>query len=300
MSQEDADSGLPASHDAGPGALTWVTVDGILTTNDVVAAYDGNVQLSDEAIYGIAEHFNGSNMPFTAHHDPLQRIPTRNVQAWVEGDPGGRLVVRFSAEVPEREWQNLGPAHQMSYAATAAIGPDIASTDAQHVIEFAADAAWFWAEDIEAAAANIQFDEDSGGGETPLILVVAKEFFQFSHVPEPRIIIETSLLLWQALGPNLVASAIWDGLKILLTRRRVRQDRETAPTTSVEFRVRAPQGGSVDAVIRTGSSDVAELAVGRLADVVEKLMARPSEESSVHLWTQADSQDGEGGTWRAT
>lgn len=267
----------------------WITIDGVLTTNDAIKAYDGIVKLSDEMIYEIAERVNTGVIPFMGNHDPAQRIRTQNVRAWVDGVTPGRLLVRFSADVNREDWSNAGDVRGMSFSAFAPLDGEHLVDKSNLLLSFGADAAWFTDETITLATRSVHLPERDFGQP----LVTGARIYQFSIAVDPRIIIETSIFLWQMLGPNLVTSAIWDGLKILLARRKRRPDTPAPKATSIEIHLTTPQGGQVSALIRTDDEEVAKQAVAKLPDITEVLTSAPDGSNSVtNEWTVTRTENG--------
>jgi hypothetical protein len=90
------------------------------------------------------------------------------------------------------------------------------------------------------------------------------------------IVLTFSGTLLQSLGPSIAASAIWDGLKLLLSRWRpipshYAPDRTIDP--SIEFEVE-DQFGRITAVVRTSDSDILKAAMSELPSGIERLRAR--------------------------
>jgi hypothetical protein len=276
----------PLMDDKSPPDGGWISIEGILTTNDAIKAYDGIVRLSDAALYDIVERVNSGRIPFSGHHDTTRRIRSRNVRAWVDVADHERLLARFSADVVRFDWEQLGEVRGMSYSAFAPLDGEQLAEKSDMLLSFGADASWFSDEAISLAAESIQLP--SNGLNQPV--VTGTRLFQFSIVVDPRIIVETSILLWQALGPNLVASALWDGLKLLLARRRIRHDAPVSTKTSIEIHLTTPQGGHLSALIRTDDTTVAKQAVAKLPNMTDILMSNP-DGNSTHEWTPETGGD---------
>lgn len=228
----------------------------------------------------------------TANHDSRQGIRTRNAIAGVREKAAGGFELFISFEMHPGDWEKYGHIPGMSHTVIEAIQVDEVSQSSV-VARFSADAAWFDDDVIVSASRAVQ----SAIGQNPAVDnpgVLSSRVYQFSAVPEARIIIETSLALFNALGPNLVASAIWDGVKLAFARRRTPKGGNTSAKTTIEIKIDNGES-SITACVSTDDSAVAKDAVQVLGDAVSKF-SFPETGKRVLDWT-SDAEDG-GGEWK--
>jgi hypothetical protein len=120
------------------------------------------------------------------------------------------------------------------------------------LVTLAADAGWF-GDDSVVEAAQL-------ASETTLIQPARA--YQFGLIADPQIYIELTMTALQLLGPNLAASALWDGLKHLLGRRRVPTNADPSSRTVINFTV-VDRGWS--AAVETDDPEVARQAIEALS-----------------------------------
>ena len=269
----------------------WVAVRSVLASTDPIPAY-GGIAISRGALEGMAESLNSGTIPMTANHDSRQGIRARNAVAGVREKSSGAFELFMSFEVHPDDWEKYGHLPGMSHTAIEAIRVDEVA-QSSIVASFSADAAWFDDGVIVSASRAVQ----SAIGQNSAIEnpgVLPSRVYQFSIVPDARIIIETSLVLFVALGPNLVASAIWDGLKLAYARRRIPKGGKASAKTTVEIKIDNGQS-SITACVNTDDSAVAKEALQVFGDAVSKF-SFPETGKRVLAWT-SDAKDG-GGEWK--
>jgi hypothetical protein len=273
----------------------WRRVRGILATNDVIAAYDGRIGLSDDAVRDIAESLNSGAVPFSANHDSSRPLRARAFHSWVEEQDGGRLIVQFECEMHRDDIHVLEEMHGMSFTTLDHIvsgqtGSDSTGSD----LLISGDAAWFNDADIVLAAGVML----GRGIDAPQLRVDAARIYQFAIIPDPRIIVQVSEYVWQTVGTGIAASIIWDGIKVLWARRRTRRDRENPPSTSIELRLQAVNGARLDAVIKSDNEQEIRQAMNCLPAVIGALNDLAAGERSVRIWTDTDGSSVTEMRWR--
>ncbi|MEU4623081.1 hypothetical protein AB0G04_24300 [Actinoplanes sp. NPDC023801] len=102
-----------------------------------------------------------------------------------------------------------------------------------------------------------------------------------------EILLQGSYVVLMALGPNLAASAIWDGLKLLLVNFR-RTHGPSRPEPLVTFKINeAGDGGrSVEAFVRTDDPEVLRRAMNGLTDAISATFDRSEEEWSYVVYEE--------------
>lgn len=160
-------------------------------------------------------------------------------------------------------------------------------------ITIAADLGWFPTPDLLAALQLVSREFGVRGS----------QILQLSALPPAKIIVEIGLPIISALGPNLAASAIWDGLKFLLLRFRAGKEALAKEQPSVQvappfldFEVTGSDF-SARAQVRTEDPEVLRSALACMNSAIETVKATgrtdiPSTETPYLMWF-----DEEAGTW---
>jgi hypothetical protein len=255
----------------------WVEFSGDVATTHPMTVYDG-FRLEREQIIGIVDALNGGALPMLGHHDRLRPVRTRRVRASAVRLVDGELAARLVGEARADDWNSsVGVARQFSFAAGIDLDPELWPDPTDPQVRVAADAAWFAASDIADASRAV-------GRLGP---VKAQEYYQFSAVADAKIVIDAAWPFVSAFGVGLFTNAVWDGVKLLLARRRVPDGADPSSPTTVE--VHAIDGDrKTVAVVRTDDPAVAERAIAALEPVLRDLM--PQDRSAVLEW-----HDGGGG-----
>jgi hypothetical protein len=174
----------------------WVTIDAIVATSDPVEAYGMIMVLADTALEQMAEAITTGVARFRGHHDPLEGMRIRNPHAYVDVLEDGRRQVRLSGDVLRSEWERLGPVWGMSFATTDPLPEHSWIAPLIEALSVSADAGWFNDSAIAESSASFQRALDGAQIEAGTVGgVAAGRLFQFSAIPGPRIVIETSLAL---------------------------------------------------------------------------------------------------------
>ncbi|WP_028707647.1 hypothetical protein [Propionicicella superfundia] len=259
----------------------WSEIEAIVATTHRVEKY-GGIRLSDSALADIADGLNSGGVPFQGHHDPLQPIRTRDLHAEIVTLSDGERAVRLTGFVHTDDWAEVGDVHGMSFATIEPLGrADGINPDAES-IELSADAAWFDDDTIAAACSIMSAVATTNGN----------RLYQFSVVDDARMVLELGMNFVIALGPDLAASAVWDGVKLMLMavlpkRRKL----DPAATTRIELRTPLP-GGEVVAVIDTPDIETAKQAISAYSQAVEAAAKAAKAEREVVAWSQSPSSGG--------
>lgn len=271
--------------------VQWVAVQSVLATTEPIPAY-GGIAIARVALESMAESLNSGSVPMSANHDSRMAVRTRNVTASVRERAAGGHELFMSFEVHPEDWEKYGHLPGMSHTVLEPIRGE-ATRGKVVLAKFSADAAWFDDDVIIAASAATQaaFEVndlvDNPG-------VMPGRVYQFSIIPDARVIIETSLALFNALGPNLAASAIWDGLKLLFVRRRAPKGADINSSTTVEIKLENGDR-SINACVTTSDHAVAKAAVDALQEAVSKFTFDDAD--SILIDWRSDSA-GDGGEWK--
>jgi hypothetical protein len=205
----------------------------------------------------MAEALNSGSLPMIGHHDWTQPIRTRNVRAWVTDLEDGENALRLEAEVRGGDLAAAGEVGGMSFTTFAPLGEALGPHPDSAPVRLSADAAAFEELDIARACELI----------SELAPAKARLLFQFNALEVSRIVIEVGYPLVASLGPNLAASAIWDGLKHLLSKRK--RPKQTGPATRIELCTPITEGNEVIGIIDTDNPEVARLALEKYSESVQ-------------------------------
>ncbi len=181
--------------------VALVRVRARVTTTHRVPAY-GGFQFGRPVMDVIAEGIRSGQLPMHFGHNITRPVRPTNVDAGVEVLEDGHAAVWTEFDVEADLWA----AHEAERIAAGAPGGfSVSLTSPLHGwpradIAVAADASHFDYETIELAARDLQ-----ALGETE-----AAWLFQFNFAPDAKVILDLLLETWGALGPNLVASALYD------------------------------------------------------------------------------------------
>ncbi len=240
--------------------MTTVRVRSRLATSHPIPAY-GGIQLGEETLADVARAMSDGTIPMHFGHDITRPVRISRVVAGIERLDDGFLAVWAEFDVDSRDWDIVrdefkagGVPGGMSISISAPMAGDHLYPDASAVV--AADAHHFGDEVIrEAAAALSAAGLDSGG----------ERLYQFSGIPEAKVVFDLVLPMIEALGISLTASLIYDAAKHFLLRRR------TAGRTIFNFIFRETARGArkLQIHIETDSQDELHSALERLPAALE-------------------------------
>ena len=166
-------------------APEWRHFESVLATTHPLDAY-GGVRISPAVIHSMVAELNTGNVAMLGHHDRLRPLRTRDLRASAISLPDGELAVQISGEVHHDDWSQLGDVRAMSFGAGQNLDSVLWPSAQRPDVTLAADAAWFDAEDIAGACSILA----SLGG------VKGQAYFQFSLIPDAKIIIDASSSLF--------------------------------------------------------------------------------------------------------
>jgi hypothetical protein len=182
-----------------------------LATTHAIPAY-GGIQLPKEALDQVAEAIASGALPMHFGHDTSRPVSVSEVESGVEQLEDGEFAVWAEFNVDEDVWAAYGAevaapgapgGMSISFTGPTA-GRSLASESALVV---AADGHHFDEEEIDAAVAILrQLGTDAGG----------EVLYQFSFEPIAKVIIDVAWPVVAPLGPNIVASAIYDAARSFL------------------------------------------------------------------------------------
>ncbi|MFC0503553.1 hypothetical protein [Micromonospora costi] len=286
---------LPIGHVAGTkGVLVaWVDFSGFVATTDPLDAY-GGISVPEQSLRNLMERLNSGSQSMTGHHDGLLPVRTRSVKAELRPTPRGGVGLWVEGEADEAEWTALGEVGGFSVGGRMDLAEEHWPAQPKAALRVSADLGWFPPEDLVAALRLMSRDFGVRGS----------HLLQLSALPPARIILEVALPVVAALGPNLAASALWDGLKLLLLRFQAkkgalaRQEPDVPiPPPVFEFDVVGADDFRATAQLRTEDPEVLKLALGTMNAAIEAARVSGGSVESSPDRPHLMSFDPESGEW---
>jgi hypothetical protein len=223
--------------------MSKIVVKGFMATTHPVSAYNQVLALPPEYIYSMVEAIRSGRLPLTFKHDARYQANLKLLLAEVRETDDGHLGMWVEFEAEEEEWEQHGFLSGFSVTVVGNIfEPD--PTDTKPMLKIFADAGHFEDADYVSAVEHLQEHFAVGGG----------RIYQFSELPPVRVIIELVYNTLQSIPGNILASALYDGLKWLLRPKRVQRE-EPVPDTVFEFRIKNGNQ-SIDAQLKTSNDEL--------------------------------------------
>lgn len=235
-----------------------LTLEAVLATTHVVTKY-GRERLSVGALDQLCEQLASQSVPFRFDHDPARPLDIEVVEVEVRARDDGEHALVAVLSVAPQDWKAAKEAFDaagvpggFSYTRHEfenVVGPTaLVEAAAGPSVIVAADARAFSPEARAAAALSIALRTRRP--------VEIRRSYSYSFDAEPALVyIEYAI---ETLGPGVLASAIWDGIKSLMSRRKGQ--------TRFELRRR---GDKFSASVTTDSPPVALRALERLDQIIE-------------------------------
>jgi hypothetical protein len=180
-----------------------------VTTTHHISAY-GGFQFPPDFMNEVAAAIQSGRIPMLFHHNTTRPVHPKNVRAGTEILKDGHRAVWVEFDVDKDLWagyedecQAAGAPGGFSVSVTAPISGSPSD------MAVAGDASHFDEETLVRAAADLRRLGD----------VRPEWLFQFGIVPEPRVIFDLLVNVVITLGPNIVASAIYDAARHFLRPR---------------------------------------------------------------------------------
>lgn len=263
--------------------VEWLELEGIMATTHKIEKY-GGFQLDEDALQRMAEALNSGRVPLLGQHDWGKPVRTQQMSARIIRRPDGESELRISVLVHAEDWDSAGEIGGMSFSVFEPIGRADGPHKDADPLRLGGDAAWFDDETISAACVVM----------SALAPVEGSRLYQFSAVHDLKVVLDLGYDLVQALGPSLAASAIYDGVKLMLRSVIGRRDDLVAvPTTRIELSTTLPSG-SVVALIDTPDSETARRALETYSRALAAAArVAPAPERQVLMWNPSRG----GGAW---
>jgi hypothetical protein len=183
-----------------------VQVEAILATTRPIPGR--GVALGENVIERIAEEVLAGVIPMAGHHDVRLKLDAEILAAEARRVPDGTVAAWVRLDVDSDAWAELGDVRGMSISALEPIVRADGPSD-KPTVTISADA--------------VHFDDESLGEARAILAteyaVSTGRLYQFADLPPAKVIVD---LLAAALPilQGVAGSALWDGLKVFLTRRR--------------------------------------------------------------------------------
>ncbi|MFF4894622.1 hypothetical protein [Micromonospora chersina] len=223
--------------------MAIVRVRARIATTHAIPAY-GGFQLAESALHEMAEAIASGSIPMRLQHDLARPLAPTNVTAGVEQMEDGEFAVWAEFDIDEEEWDRF-EAERLEAGAPGGFSFTTTTTFATrgqppYDLVIAADASHFPAPATLATAETLP----------PGLSVELAELFQFSWVPEPKVLIEIGMALLMSTPSDLL------GLMLTEVANRLKaQLKEDSPAPTFEVRVsRTPRSKTTQVKI-TAMSD---------------------------------------------
>ncbi|MGW4156303.1 hypothetical protein ACWEDF_24435 [Micromonospora chersina] len=223
--------------------MAIVRVRARVATTHAIPAY-GGVQLAESVLHEMAETIASGGLPMRFQHDLARPIAPMNVTAGVEQMEDGELAVWTEFDIDEEVWGRFeaerleaGAPGGFSFTATTTFAT---RGEPPYDLVIAADASHFPAPATIATAETLP----------PGLSVELAELFQFSWVPEPKVLIEIGMALLMSTPSDLL------GLMLTEVANRLKaQLKEDSPAPTFEVQVKRKPRSKTTKVKITAMSD---------------------------------------------
>lgn len=175
-----------------------------MATTHPLPAY-GGIRLAESAIRQLADQLATGSARMTYQHDPVRPMNCMNVTAGVEKTEDGEFAAWIECDVDEDEWQLYDEELQ---TAGAPGGWSFSTVDnfarrgqPPYDMEIAADASYF-ADDFLLTAAGESLPDG--------LTITLGRLYQFSWIPDPKILIGIAQTTLTSIPANLLSSYLYD------------------------------------------------------------------------------------------
>lgn len=253
----------------------WRAVHGVLMTSEPVEAY-GGIAFPATLLQSFAEKLDGGPVPLHLDHDLTKPVRIRNVELFVHDRSDGISELRFRAEMHADDTHFIDSRPGMSATVMVPLARDEHSQRRVNApLQLSADHAWFEDEALIGAEKRLI---DRG---VPAESIRVQRAYQFAVAPDPQIYIDVAFAVLLSVG----ASALWDGLKLLLARRRTPPGGDSTTPTTVNIEI-TEDSRVLRAVVATDDFDVAKRAIDSL-----EVVAREFQRSGENRGGKSESAD---------
>lgn len=244
-----------------------------VATTHAIPAY-GGIQLHEDAVRQIAEAMANGRVPMRFNHDLTRPLSAVTVAAGVEPTEDGHLSAWVEFDVDEREWdqyeketQAAGAPGGMSFST---VEPFASRGNSPYGLTISADASYFHDDLIVAAAEEVLPGEWS---------VELARLYQFSWIPEPRVVFNLAVFILMSVPGNLLSSYLYD----LANRFRARIAGQPKQPT-FEFRViRTPRSHTTEVKLTVADEDELRRAMREVPEILRA-------EGQVAYWDGTEGQ----------
>lgn len=229
-----------------------------VATTHAIPAY-GGIRLADEAAHQMADALATGQVPMNFGHDMARPVRPANVEAGTERLEDGELAVWVEFDVDAETWdawerqrEAVGAPGGFSFTTNETFA---ARGGPPYDFQITADAAHFDDDFILRAAAETLPPENS---------VELGHLFQFSWVPDPKVVIGVATTILSGVPGNLLASYLYD----LAKRFRDRMEgRKRGPIFEIRVE-RTPTSQNTIVKIDTAHTADLEAALMQVPDIL--------------------------------
>lgn len=175
-----------------------------VATTHALPAY-GGIRLAENAIRQMAEQLAAGAIPMRYQHDLARPVFASNVIAGIEELEDGELAAWIEFDVDEdqwalvqQEWANAGAPGGFSFSTAESFAT---RGEPPYDVQIAADASYFDDAFLVAAAAD-SLPTD--------VTVELARLYQFSWIPDPKIMIDLTQSILVSIPGNLLSSYLYD------------------------------------------------------------------------------------------
>ncbi len=182
-----------------------------LATTHPVDVY-GGLRLSRSVMEDLAAAVKAGDLPMHLDHDIRRPLAAEVVDTGVEELPDGEFAAWAEYLIDEKAWEDwqselkaAGAPGGMSFTFLIPISRSVQPAGAE--AQVAGDAAHYSDDELTEAAATLEraFSRPTD----------ADQLYQFNAVSVAMVVIELTSDLLASVGPNVLASALWDACKVL-------------------------------------------------------------------------------------
>jgi hypothetical protein len=203
-----------------------------LATTHAVDVY-GGLQLGRNVMDDLAAAVKAGDLPMHLNHDIRRPLAVEIVDTGVEELPDGEFAAWAEYLIDEKVWEDwqlelaaAGAPGGMSFTFSVPISPSVQSAGAQ--AQIAGDAAHYSDDELTEAAATLERVLSQA--------TEADQLFQFNAVSMALVVIEFTNDVLASVGPNVLASALWDACKLLWRPGAAPHERSRFTVTARESR----------------------------------------------------------------
>jgi hypothetical protein len=255
-----------------------------VATTHPLPAY-GGIRLAESAIRQLADQLATGGVPMTYQHDPVRPVNCMNVAAGIEKTEDGEFAAWIEFDVDEDEWQLYDQERQKAGApggwSFTTVDNFASRGQSPYDIEIAADASYFDDDFLLAVAGEILPGE---------LTVTLGRLYQFSWVPDPKILIGIAQTTLMSIPANLLSSYLYD-----FARKFKAKLAGDSRMPTFEIRVRRQRRSKTTTIKITATDDYGlRQAMESVPEILRQEGKTAYWDDTNHRWEQIATGAGEG------